>query len=146
MSFNVSFMVNSSDNNYLYKSLSTIRTVSGDLKKGTSILNPTILFSGSIPNGCNYLHIPEFNRYYFVNDIRAITNNMFEISAHVDVLQTYASNLENCEGIVARNENEWNLYIDDGSFKVYSNPQLALKNFTGGFSGYSYVMAIAGGN
>ena len=145
MSFTIDLMINNSDNNYLHKDLTTIRTVTGVLKNGTSVVNPSILFEGDLPVNCNYLHIPQFNRYYFVSDIVSVATNLFEITAHVDVLQTYANNLENCNGIVARNESQWNLYIDDGSFKIYSNPQLALKNFTGGFNGFSYVLAVAGG-
>ena len=145
MSFNIELQKNTSDVNVLDKSVTTLSTVSGTLKTNTSILNPVIEFSGSIPTDCNYMTIPQFNRSYFVTDIKSTGANRFEISAHVDVLKTYSAQIKNCTGIVARQQNKWNLYIDDGSFKVYQNPMLTIKKFPNGFSGQHFVLAVAGG-
>lgn len=147
MSFSIEFMKNNSDNNKIRKSLSSIATISGNLKNDTSIISPTILIEGSISSlkNCNYMHISEFDRYYYITDIRSIRNNLIEISAKVDVLQTYASQILANNAIIKRQENKWNLYIDDGSFKVYSNPNIITREFPNGFSGNEFVLAVAGG-
>lgn len=144
MSFNVILKCNYSDDNVLNKQCATLSTVSGTLKTTTSILSPVIEIVGEIPTTCNYMEIPAFNRSYFIDDIRSTGNNRFEISAHVDVLTTYQNEIKACTGIIARQETLWNLYVDDGSFKVYQNPMLTIKKFPSGFNTQEFVLAIAG--
>lgn len=62
------------------------------LRFPTNILNPIVRIE--IPSGGNhdwsYAYIKEFgDRYYFVENIVAFTNNLFDLYLHVDVLFTY---------------------------------------------------------
>ena len=137
-----------SEKNKIGKSISTLFTASGALREGTSIINPVIMISGAnIPTlkNANYMHIPDFNRFYFITDIKSIRNGLIEISGHVDVLQTYASQIRNNTAIIKRNANSWNLYIEDGLFKTYANPHIFTKEFPSGFKDPSYVLFVAGG-
>ena len=145
MSFNILIQQNKSDDNKLTKDVVTLGTMTGNLKAGTSILSPIILFTGSLPTNANYMTIDTFGRKYFITDIRSVGNNLYEVSAKVDVLSTYANSIKNCRGIIARQENKWNLYIDDGSFKVYQYPENTIKLFPNGFTNYEFVLAVAGG-
>lgn len=144
MSFTIDLMRNTSDVNVVDKSLEILSSVSGVLKESTSILNPVIKIEGTLPTSCNYFYISEFGRYYYINDITSINNDIFEISGHVDVLKTYASQLRGCSGIVARQESKYNLYLDDGSFKTYQNPRFKKINFPNGFDTMEFVLAVAG--
>lgn len=144
MSFNIKLQTNSSDVNVLSKTITDIMEVSGTLKSNTSILTPSIEFEGELTTNCNYMTIPEFGRSYFVTDVISTGNNRFIVSGRVDVLTTYASQIRACTGIVARQRDQWNLYIDDGSFKVYQNPILTVKQFPNGFSTQKFVLAVAG--
>lgn len=144
MSITIDLMQNLSDTNVVDKTVSTISTITGVLKDATSIISPTIMIQGTLPPGCNYMYISDFARYYYVTDVRSIHNDIFEISAHVDVLKTYASQLRNCTGIVARQENKYNLYLDDGSFKTYQNPRFKKLAFPSGFTTLEFVLAVAG--
>ena len=137
-----------SEKNKIGKSISTLYTASGALREGTSIINPVIMISGAnVPTlkTANYMHIPDFNRYYFITDIKSIRNGLIEISGHVDVLQTYSSQIRNNTAIIKRNANSWNLYIEDGLFKTYANPHIFTKEFPSGFKDPSYVLFVAGG-
>ena len=137
-----------SEKNKIGKSISTLYTASGALREGTSIINPVIMISGAnVPTlkNANYMHIPDFNRYYFITDIKSIRNGLIEISGHVDVLQTYSSQIRNNTAIIKRNANSWNLYIEDGLFKTYANPHIFTKEFPSGFKEPSYVLFVAGG-
>ena len=137
-----------SEKNKIGKSISNLYTASGALRDGTSIINPVIMISGaSVPTlkNANYMHIPDFNRYYFITDIKSVRNGLIEISGHVDVLQTYAGQIRNNTAIVKRNANSWNLYIEDGLFKTYANPHIFTKEFPSGFKDPSYVLFVAGG-
>lgn len=145
MSFSIDLMYNASDVNVLTKSTSILGTYTGTLKDKTSILSPVILLEGTIPTNCNYMYISTFGRYYFIDDVVSVGNNVFQVSAHVDVLTTYASQIRGCTGIVARNQNKWNLYIDDGTFKTYQNEINQIRVFPSGFTTYEFVLAVAGG-
>lgn len=146
MSFSIALQTNASEKNKLDKDLTTIATVKGTLKTETSIIDPIILIEGNLSDyvGCNYMTISAFGRSYFVNNIRAIRNNLFEISAHVDVLTSFSADIRSNNAIVRRQENKWNLYLNDGTFKVYQNPNVLTKAFPSGFSRQEFVLAVAG--
>ena len=76
--------------------------------------------------------------------MRSIRNGLVEISGVVDVLTSFASGIRANRGIVAKQENDWNLYVNDGTFRVYQNPMVLTKEFPSGFSTSEFVMAIAG--
>lgn len=146
MSFNITLQTNASEKNKLTKDITDLVTLSGNLKNGTSIIDPVITFEGDLSSfvTCNYMTIPTFGRSYFVNDIRSIRNNIYEISAHVDVLSSFATQIRGNTAIVRRQENQWNLYLNDGVFKTYQNPEIVTKAFPSGFNTQEFVLAIAG--
>ena len=146
MSISIALQTNVSEKNKLDKDLTTIATVTGTLKTETSIIDPVILIEGNLSNyvGCNYMTISAFGRSYFVNNIRAIRNNLFEISAHVDVLSSFSAGIRSNSAIVRRQEKNWNLYLNDGTFRVYQNPNVLTKAFPSGFTTQEFVLAVAG--
>lgn len=146
MSFDIVLQRNDSENNKLTKTLTAIATYSGTLKADTSIIDPVIIVQCNLADvaNANYMTISAFGRSYFINNIRSIRNNLVEFSAHVDVLSTYATQIMECTGIIKRQENEWNLYLNDGSFKVYQNPVILTKAFPSGFTTQELVLAVAG--
>lgn len=146
MAFNIVLMRNNSEPNRIGKSLNTISTVSGVLKEETSIIDPVIKIECDLAavTGCNYISIPTFGRKYFVNNIRSIRNGLVEFSCHVDVLDTYANGIKSNSAITKRQERNWNLYLNDGSLKVYQNPNVLTKAFPSGFTTQEFVLAVAG--
>lgn len=146
MSFSISLMRTSSPREALVKEVTEIMSVSGTLKNQTSIIDPVITIECNLSSvtECNYMYIEAFKRYYFIDNIRSLTNNLVEFTAHVDVLNTYAPQIKDNFGIVKRQENDWNLYLDDGSFKVYQNPMVLTKAFPSGFTTQEFVLAVAG--
>ena len=137
---------NNSRDNKRAKNITLIASMSGTLRDGSSIIDPVIKIQGSLPYNANYFYIPEFHRYYFVTDCVAIRNSIYELHGHCDVLSSAGGGLNSCVGIVRRQENNWNLYLDDGVFKAYSNPDVVQKAFPSGFStsNMCYVLAVAG--
>lgn len=146
MAFDIILKTNNSERTKLNKDTQTIMTVSGVLKEETSIIDPIIKIECELSDvtGCNYLSIPAFGRSYFVNNIRSIRKGLVEFSCHVDVLSTFADQIKNNTGIVKRQENNWNLYLNDGAFKVYQNPNVLTKPFPSGFNTQEFVLAVAG--
>lgn len=146
MAFNIVLQTFSSDKIKLDKDITDIATVTGTLKNGTSIIDPTILFEGDLSSyvTCNYMTITSFGRSYFITNIRSIRTNLFEIAAHVDVLSSFKTQIRSNDAIIKRQENLWNLYLNDGSFRVYQNPNVICKEFPSGFNTQEFVLAVAG--
>lgn len=140
--------VTTSPYNALDKTINTLLTLTGDLRDESEISNPDVLVGvdNTIPPQCNYCHIPEFNRYYYIREINAYRNSMFILHLHCDVLMSFKDYIRQCSGVVARQENNWNLYLDDNMFRAYANPIVQTKVFPSGFnqSDFSYILAVAG--
>lgn len=135
---------NMSPPNYVSKSISPVTEIEGTLRDPTSILNPNIIIERSDPTGFNYFYIPEFKRYYFLDGVSSEYNNLVAISGTVDVLMSYASEIKAFNAVVKRNENRFNLNLDDGIFKAYQNSKHKIIAFPNGFTDYSYILALAG--
>lgn len=146
MAFNISLQRNNSERNKVTKDVENIMTVSGELKTETSIVDPVILIECDLSavTGCNYVSIPTFGRSYFVNNIRSIRSGLVEFSCHVDVLSSFAAQIKQNTAIIRKQENNWNLYLNDGSFKIYQNPNVLTKAFPSGFTTQEFVLAVAG--
>ena len=142
-------MYNKSEIEMVTKEISIISEMTGSLKDGTSIIDPVIIIQGTPATtqqivSSNYLYIEDFGRYYFINDISSVRTNLWEISCHVDVLQSYATQIKAQTAIIQRQKEKWNLYLNDGSFKVYQNPNVLTKPFPSGFNTMEFVLAVAG--
>lgn len=134
--------------------LSALEGLDVVLKENTSVQKPTLLLrsTSNIPKNLNYFYIEEFERWYFVTDVRTGRNNLIEISGRTDVLSTAfwrkddenKSRLGKCEGILYRSQKDYNLYIDDGYFKVKNKPKIQTHPFSNSFNTHSFVMMIAG--
>ena len=146
MSFNITLQKMTSEKYAISKETSDIKTVSGVLKDTTSIIDPVIMIEIDLADvtECNYLSIPKFGRKYFVNNIRSVRTGLVEFTCHVDVLSSWASELKTNSAIVRRNEKKWNLYLNDGTFKIYQNPNVLTKAFPSGFTTQEFVLAVAG--
>lgn len=70
-----------------------------ELKGGASILEPVFLlnYAAGVPT----FNMVKFeNRYYFVNSIRSVRANLYELACSVDVLATYKTDILNMEAFV----------------------------------------------
>lgn len=146
MAFNIIIQRNESETNRVTKELVTILEITGELKTDTSIIDPVIMIEGDLSNftTCNYISIPVFNRSYFVNNIRSVRTGLIELSCHVDVISSFADAIKANDAIIKRQETNWNLYLNDGSFKIYQNPLVLTKSFPSGFTAHEFVLAVAG--
>lgn len=144
----VNLMVNSSPVEKIGKSLSSSLSFACSLKDNTSVLNPVIIIKSSdnIYN-FNYMYIQELNRYYFINDIISVNNNIWEIHGHVDVLETYKESILNLNAVIKRQRDLYNLYLNDPDFMTYNYDKLQTLKFKGG-DGFNkalnYVLVVNG--
>ena len=142
-------MNTSADKRYLSKSASLVKKVTCKIKEGTSIINPTVIIgkmtSSSIKK-CNYAYISDFGRYYFINDIIETTAGQLEISMHVDVLKTYASQIRSISTLSRRQENVYCPYYEDKEALVRVNRFREKKNIgTVGGNDTNYYLTVNNG-
>ena len=144
----VQMMVNSSPVEKIGKTLSAGSTYSCALKDGTSILDPVIFITTSdAVYNYNYMYISDFGRYYYIKDIKSVNCNKWEVHAHVDVLETYATAIKANSAVIKRQEKLYNLYLDDPEFKTYNYERIQTLKFKGG-TGFTktlnYVLTVNG--
>jgi hypothetical protein len=148
MSFSVDLFVNNSPVEKIGKDLTGRHTISGIvLKRDTSILRPVLLVNSAQDIFTfNYMYIAEFSRYYFIDDIRSVHDNMWEVSAHVDVLETYKNQILSNQAVIRRQTNKYNTYLNDPEWKVYANENVVAYHFSGSpfNKNMKYVLAVAG--
>lgn len=154
----ITFSRNKSEKNKFAKDLLQLYQITGTLREGSSVTDPVIMVYGldqtvvvggasyNLLSNINYAYIPAFGRKYFVTDIKTDANGLFIVSMHVDVLSTYHDDIAQQTAVIKRQENQWNLYLDDGTLKTYQNPIVEIKTFGSGFNTQSYVFAVAGSN
>lgn len=116
------------------------------LKDETSIIDPVFVINCPLDSlfRANYITVPSLGRKYFIQDIASMTNDLVELTCHVDVLSTYADEIKANKGIVHRQENNWNLYLNDGVLQVYQNPIITTQAFPDGFKENNFVLVTAG--
>ena len=149
MGFDVKLCHNLSPVEKIAKNIDTGETISGCvLKDETSILKPTIrILTNSDIHTYNYMYIPAFERYYFIDDIKSVNNNKWEISGHVDVLETYKNSILANNAVIKRQANQYNTYLNDSEWPVFSYDDVITFKFSpSGFQkALSYLLVVAGG-
>ena len=92
----------------------------------------------------NYAYITEFGRYYYITNIVCV-GDLFEVHMHVDVLMSFKGDIRSNSAVVSRQENVYNLYLQDGVFKTYSQPHMQVIQFPSGFTDFEFIFSVAGG-
>lgn len=151
MGFSVRLCHNSSPVEKIGKSLDAGLTIDNCvLKAATSILKPVILLlsDNAEVTTFNYMHIEALGRYYFIDDIVSINNNKWEISAHVDVLETYKGDILANDAILENSEEQAvNMYLyDPDIFKVNCKHKTDIIPFANGLLDTGeFILITAGG-
>lgn len=120
--------------------------LSGTLRDDCSIIDPVIAVESVVGSNiakCNYAYIPEFARYYYINNI-VCRGKLFELHMHVDVLMSYRGDIRSNNAVISRQEQHYNLYLQDGVFKEQSNPHYQIMKFPSGFSSFNFILAVSG--
>lgn len=133
------------------KTRNTEIALTGNLRDGCSLLDPVVnIAAASITS--NYAYIPQFSRYYFIRKITCVRTGMFQLEMHVDVLDSYATPIKANTAIIKRQQNVYNLYLDDPMFQTQNRQQIVTKVFPStafypsGLTGTTcFVLTVVGG-
>lgn len=146
----IDLYTNTSPSNYVNKVLNPLVTMDGTLKNSTNVIDPVILIENMnweyMNTITNYAKILEFGRYYYITNIQQVNNRLWEFAMHVDVLMSYRSTLLQQTAIVARQENIFNMDLDDGWFMAYQKMNHKIQKFSvaNPFDHQEYVLVVAG--
>jgi hypothetical protein len=147
MSLTVKLQKTSSPKNKIGKTLTGDKTYNCWFKNPTSILRPVIVLETSDDlTAYNYMQISELGRSYFIDDIVSLHIDMWEIHAHVDVLETYATQIKANTAVIRRNENQYNLYLNDPELITLNTEQISTYKFskTDFSKTLNYVLVVNG--
>ena len=83
-------------NRVLNKTLTNESLLNINLKRDTDIIRPIIQLmkvAGVDFKQFNYAHIPDLNRFYFINHIESVNNSVDKLYLECDVLETYKADI-----------------------------------------------------
>ena len=144
---NITLCVNNSEQNKLGKSLSNLNVFSGSLKDETSVTNPVIMMELENPTGFNYAYIPEFGRYYFIDDMVSVRTGLWKISMKVDVLESFKNSIRGITVILSDSTNTGKEeYLPGKVWKSKVKELTDIVNFPSGLSNNGeFILITAGG-
>lgn len=138
--------INSSEKNKIGKTLTTVDTLTGAIKQPSSITHPEIVIEYNNPVSFNYCYIDTFGRYYFVDDVVVMRNNVLKLSLSVDVLESFKTTILAQNVIVDKSYNIKEMYLPDENLLTLVKTKTDIVNFPNGLleSG-EFILITAGG-
>ena len=98
--------------------LSLVARVFGTFREEIDILNPSLMLEYPDLPDFNYVYIASLKRFYFVTSIVSVRFGVWRIGLHVDVLFSYASDIQAQECFVLRNANAYDDSLADERYPV----------------------------
>lgn len=98
-------LLNTHDNpNVVNKSAQLVRTIPITLRQAVNEQNPVLLLHSNNLDGVNYVHIPQFKRYYFIDQTYKYNNLLTRIMLKTDLLMTYQQQIMNSQLLITATE------------------------------------------
>lgn len=105
---NLKIYTNKSNQNIINKRIDLVSELNCTFKEDIDILNPVLLVKNY--TGGNYCYLSDFERYYHIDDVGLLKGGVYQLHCSVDVLKSYADDLEIAE-----------YYSDDGVLHSIDN-------------------------
>lgn len=153
MSVTMEIRKTENDRKKINKKTALLCTVSCQIKEDTSIFQPTMLVSKSALGKDwavgNYAYIKEFGgRYYFIDNITAMTGDILAFHLTVDPLMTYSGKIMGTAFQIARSEDLNSRYYVDTEKPILQS-KFVEKHILGhipqDLTGNKYTITVAGG-
>ena len=119
---NITLFKTKSGNNVINKKLTSEKNLGNNclLIDDTSVTNPAVLIGGisslDTISDYNYAHIPQCHRYYYINDIIALSGGRVKLILTVDVLKTYASDILASKQLITAEKDIGKMYLSDAQW------------------------------
>lgn len=110
----------------------------------TNILRPSIIINTRAFN-FNYVYIPNFGRYYYVNNIQLLSGERIALDLSVDVLMSHKAAILSSQCIAERSSSSSDPYLQDDKVASKDSAQIYDRRMTGNpFNTTTYVIQVAG--
>lgn len=100
----VEFYHTSDNANTVNKTLQPITTLNIIFRQAVNEATPFIIMNRDKLTGSNYVHIPNFNRYYFISNVENYTAKLVRIELVTDLLMTYKDDILNTPVLITATE------------------------------------------
>lgn len=105
----VNFYLYTGKLNELNKELPTGAIIDCVLKQKSNTINFDLILNKKIDNfNYNYCYIPKLSKYYFINNVTILNNNVILLSLKVDVLMSYKNILLETKARIQECDNNYN--------------------------------------
>lgn len=128
--FDINLYKNSAEPNKVDKTseLSTVGTISGVLRQECSLVNPEIIIQYDKPPDFNYCYIANFGRYYYVENIVSMRQNLWRVRLRCDVLMTYKTQILNLTARIARQQYIYSYRQIDSEIPFTNDPEITVED------------------
>lgn len=143
----ITLYVNNSDKKQIGKTLTDNLVITGSLRDESSITEPNILIELENPSIYNYVYIPQFKRYYFIEDIISVRSNIWLLKLSVDVLESFKNDILDLD-VILRSTEQTGLtrYMSSNVWQNTVKETTTIKQFPLGLSEFGeFVLITAGG-
>lgn len=119
----------SDSRNTLNKTLTDEKEITANANRDVDIINPVMMLV-TVENIAeyNYIYIPEFQRYYFIESMKVNRTGIYEVNLHEDVLFTYRDKIKECKGLITESNKNVDGYYNNLSIPIDVRPNT--KKFT----------------
>lgn len=138
---------NTSPTHQINKQVTQVATLTGTFRDSVDILSPVVRVEYSNPVGFDYVYISAFGRYYYVEDITVVRTGILDLHLSIDVLESHKAAILANDAILDKQENSYNLYLNDDTIKMRQDPLVTLLKFPHGMfenNSFEYVLLVAG--
>ena len=132
---NITLFKTKSANNVINKKLISEKNLGNNciMADNTSVTSPTVIIGGisslDTISDYNYAYIPQCHRYYYINDIIALSGGRVKLLLTVDVLKSYASDILDSTQLVTRQKNQGKMYLANVDWTVDGRTYLRSQYF-----------------
>ena len=110
----------------------------------TNIIRPTIIIDTRAFN-FNYVYIPDFGRYYYVDNIQLLNGQRIALQLSCDVLMSHAEKIRSSQCIADRSTSDVNPYLVDRTIPSRDDAKVYVRKMgSSPFTTTSYVLQVAG--
>lgn len=90
----------------------------------------------------NYCYCPNFDRYYFIENITFTRNRLVQIECASDVLMSFKDDILKTTQLITRQEHKQQRYIADTTLPIHSAVKTEIKEFGSKVGGDAYTLLL----
>lgn len=132
-------------NNTINKTLSNETEYTIKFKGIADIKNPVVLLTSETFLNFNYAYIPDFERFYFINNIEINPNKIYTLSLSVDVLESFKNDILASKGMITKQTNINSYYNDSYESEIKKQVDIYKSTVTFDLESKDKVLVTIGG-